>query len=94
MFSVNMLLNIIIAASTSLLWSLINVLQVLRYILMINIITPSSVKILIKYLAVAVGDIEELQDLVPNMFRLFLNNTEIGEAKVLYPKFKENGKFV
>jgi hypothetical protein len=37
MFSVNMVLKTVISSSAALMWSLIHVLQVFRYILMINI---------------------------------------------------------
>ena len=46
-----------------------------------------------KYLAVVVGEIEELEELVPNWFTLYVVNTSDLEVNItLYSKFENNGK--
>ena len=94
-FSVNMLLKVALAASASHLWSIIHVLQALRYILMINVRLPILVKMLMKYMAVAVGDIEELEDILPNVITDYMIDTsDISSKEILYDKFIENGNVV
>ena len=94
MFSVNMILKVIISTSASLMWSLIHVLQVFRYILMINLEMPKLMDILMKYLAIVVGDFEGVQDLVPNLFTEYVvNMTDLSINVTLYSRFENNGKF-
>ena len=62
---------------------------------MINIISPSSVKILMKYLGVAVGEIDEIKDMIPNLIKYMIDSDEISDSDiVLYDKFKENGNIL
>ena len=60
---------------------------------MINISLPAIVDIFMQYLAVVVGEIEEIQDLMPNFFTQFVvNEDDISEDEHLYRKFKQNGR--
>ena len=93
MFSINMLLKIAIKSSAATMWSLIHVLQIFRYILLINITMPSIISVLIKYLGVVVGDIDEVQNMVPDIFNTYIvNSTELNQNVTIYPKFSDNGK--
>jgi len=94
MFSLNLLLKVVISSSAALMWSLIHVLQVFRYILMINLNMPKIVDILMQYLAVVVGEIDEIEDLVPDWFSAYVlssNSTELSTNITLYSRFEENG---
>jgi len=93
MFSMNLLLKIIISSSAALMWSLIHVLQVFRYILMINLNMPKVVDILMKYLAVVIGEIDELEELVPDWFSNYVisNPTDLKVNITLYSRFEDNG---
>ena len=97
MFSLNLLLKVVISSSAALMWSLIHVLQVFRYILMINLNMPKIVDILMQYLAVVVGEIDEIEDLVPDWFSAYVlssNPTELSTNITLYSRFEENGMLV
>lgn len=62
---------------------------------MINISLPAIVDIFMQYLAVVVGEIEEIQDLMPNFFTQFVvNEDDISEDEHLYRKFKQNGEYL
>ncbi|CAI2381883.1 unnamed protein product [Moneuplotes crassus] len=92
MFSTNLLLKVIISSSAALMWSLIHALQVFRYILMINIEMPKMVDILMKYLAVVVGEIDELESMVPDWFSQYIvNATDLSVNITLYNRFEVNG---
>ena len=93
MFSVNLLLKLVISSSAALMWSLIHVLQVFRYILMININMPVMTVILMQYLAVVVGEVDEIEELMPDLVGSYLIKEEDLTYNVtLYTKFEENGK--
>ena len=92
MFSINMLLKVVIKSSAATMWALIHVLQIFRYILLINISMPSIISVLIKYLGVVVGDIDEMQSMVPDIFNTYIvNSTELNMNTTIYPKFEING---
>ena len=62
---------------------------------MINIDAPEVMDILMKYLAVVVGEIEELEDLVPDWFTQYIVDTSDLEINItLYPRFQEYGKIL
>jgi hypothetical protein len=93
MFSVNMLLKAVISSSAALMWSLIHVLQVFRYILMINIKMPEMIDILMQYLAVVVGEVDEMENMVPDWFGQYVVNlTELETNSTLYVRFQDHGK--
>ena len=93
MFSVNMVLKTVISTSAALMWSLIHVLQVFRYILMINLEMPKLLDILMKYLAIVIGDFDGLQDQIPNLVTKYIvNMTELSVNVTLYSRFDDNGK--
>ena len=93
MFSMNLVLKIVISSSAALMWSLIHVLQVFRYILMINLNMPKIVDILMKYLAVVIGEIDEVEELVPDWFSNYVisNPADLNVNITLYSRFEENG---
>jgi hypothetical protein len=93
MFSVNMVLKAVLSASAALMWSLIHVLQVFRYILMININMPQMIEILMTYLAVVVGEVDEMENMVPDWFgKYVVNTTDLGINITLYTRFQDHGK--
>lgn len=93
MFSINMLLKVVISSSAALMWSLIHVLQAFRYILLINIKMPKMTEILMKYLAVVVGDVDEMEEMIPDIFNTYIIDSDSLNVNVtLYTKFEENGK--
>ena len=92
MFSINMGLRIVISSSAALMWSLIHVLQVFRYILMININTPKLIGLLTKYLVVVIGEVDEIEELIPDVFNEYVfNSNDLTQNMTIYTKFEENG---
>ena len=93
MFSVNMVLKMVISSSAALMWSLIHVLQAFRYILLININMPILIDILMQYLAVVVGEVDEIEEIMPDLFNTYVIDGETLNTNItLYTKFEENGK--
>ena len=93
MFSVNMVLKLLVSSSAATMWSLIHVLQVFRYILMINLDMPKLIDILMEYLAVVIGEIDEAEDMIPDWFgKYIVNVTDLGINMTLYERFEEHGK--
>ena len=93
MFSVNMVLKMVISSSAALMWSLIHVLQAFRYILLININMPILVNILMEYLAVVVGEVDEIEEIMPDLFNTYVIDGETLNTNItLYTRFEENGK--
>ena len=66
-FSLVLVFKIILGCSSSLLWNLTHLLQIFRVIILINIYFPSLIIQFSIYLKIASGDIEELNDLVPDV---------------------------
>ena len=94
MFSINMLLKVVISSSASIMWSLIHVLQLFRYILYINVGSSSIMSTLISYLAIVVGDIGDYESYLPDVLNEYLlNSTVISKDQILYQSFIDNGKF-
>ena len=73
-------------------WSLIHVLQAFRFILMINIRMPLLVDTLMCYLAVVVGEVDEMEEMVPDLLNDYVLQKRSLRVEVLYPRFEENGK--
>ena len=73
-------------------WSLIHVLQAFRFILMINIRMPLLVDTLMSYLAVVVGEVDEMEEMVPDLLNDYVLQKRSLRVEVLYPRFEENGK--
>ena len=73
-------------------WSLIHVLQAFRFILMINIRMPLLVDTLMSYLAVVVGEVDEVEEMVPDLLNDYVLQKRSLRVEVLYPRFEENGK--
>ena len=71
MFSINMLIKLFISSSALIMRSLIYVLQVFRYILMININMPDLILVMMDYLAIVVGDIDELENFTPYIYNIY-----------------------
>jgi len=79
-------------SSAAVMWTLVHNLQIYRYILMVNMDMPKLIEIIMKYLAVAVGEIEEIHKLVPDIFSSYiLNAEEMDYNFTLYSRFIENG---
>ena len=91
-FSVNLALKLLISTSATVMWTLIHALQAFRYILMVNIQMPKTVDILMNYMAVVVGEIDELEDLIPDWFTKYVvDPEEISYNVTLYSRFEING---
>jgi len=92
MFSVNLLLKLVISSSAAMMWSLIHVLQVFRYILFINIKMPGMIQIMMEYMAVVIGEVDEMEAVVPNIFNTYIvDGQSLNSNITLYPKFQDNG---
>ena len=60
---------------------------------MININMPIMTDILMQYLAVVVGEVDEIEELMPDLVSNYLINEEdLNYNVTLYTKFEENGK--
>jgi hypothetical protein len=60
---------------------------------MININMPEIVEILIKHLAVVVGEVDGIEEMIPDWFGDYVVNvTELDINTTLYVKFQDNGK--
>ena len=91
-FSINMLIKLFISSSASLMWSLIHVLQVFRFILMINIHMPELIPVMMDYLAVVVGEVDELEQFIPDIYNVYIiDSDELNNNAVVLGRFKENG---
>ena len=91
-FMTNIGLKFLIASSAALMWSLVHVLQSFRYILMMNIQMPEMIDILMEYLVVVIGEIDELEDLIPDLINDYLiNQEELTVNMTILSKFEENG---
>ena len=92
MFTINLLLKFVISSSAALMWSLIHVLQVFRYILMMNIHMPKLIGTLMKYLVVVIGEVDELQEIVPDILNDYiLDSEDLSHNMTIYPRFEESG---
>ena len=76
LFSINMLIKLFVSSTASLMWNMIHVLQVLRLILMIDIQMPRLISMTIDYLEIVIGEIEELEDVVPDPFNEYIIDSE------------------
>ena len=93
MFSVNMILKAVISSSAAVMWSLIHVLQLFRYILFINVNTSDIMETLISYLAIVVGDTGDTENILPDIIAQYLVNvSDTSTNFTLYRKFSDNGK--
>lgn len=91
-FSVNLLLKLVISSSAALMWSLIHVLQAFRYILLVNIKMPLLIGVLMKYMGVVVGEVDEIDSIIPDLVNTYvINSTDISPTSILYERFEENG---
>ena len=92
MFTINMALRFVISSSAALMWSLIHVLQVFRYILMMNINMPKLIGLLTKYLVVVIGEVDEIEEIMPDILNEYvLNTNDLTQNMTIYTKFEENG---
>ena len=92
-FSVNLGLKLVISSSAALMWSLIHVLQAFRYILLVNIKMPLLIGILMKYMGVVIGEVDEIDSMIPDLVNTFvINSTDISPTSILYERFEEHGK--
>ena len=92
MFSINILIKLFVSSSTSIMWSLIHVLQIFRFMLMININMPYLMSLIIEYLAVVIGEIEEIDELVPDVYNMYvIDSDELNQNAVILERFEDNG---
>ena len=88
----NLLLKLVFSVSASLMWFLINVLQLFRFILMIDIVTPKVMSILLEYIAVVVGDVKEMEIPFPDLINTYIiNEADLRQDVYIPAKFLERG---
>ena len=91
-FGANMAIKTVVSSSAALMWSLLHVLQAFRYILMINIVMPKLIIILMQYLAVVIGEVDEFEEILPDYFNQYvINSEELNQDVVILERFEENG---
>lgn len=74
-------------------WTLIHSLQIFRYILLVNMKMPRMIDIMQKYLRVAIGEVDEIDNLIPDWISMYIINSEdVDSNNTLYPRFEEQGK--
>lgn len=59
---------------------------------MINIRMPLLVDTLMSYLAVVVGEVDEMEEMVPDLLNDYVLQKRSLRVEVLYPRFEDNGK--
>ena len=92
MFSINMLIKQCVSSSASLMWSLIHALQVFRFIFMININFPKLISVIMDYLAVVVGEVDEVEEHIPDIYNIYIiNSDELNKDAVVIGQFKDIG---
>ena len=92
LFSVNLIMKLIISSSAAIMWSLIHVLQAIRYILMINIKMPKVIDIMMKYLVIIIGEVEEIENLIPDIINIyFLDSSDLNKEMHIRPNFQKYG---
>ena len=92
MFTINMGLRFVISSSAALMWSLIHVLQSFRCIVMMNIGMPKVIGIMMEYLVVVIGEVDEFEEFTPDVLNEYILNTDdLTENMTLYPNFEQNG---
>jgi len=75
-------------------WSLIHTLQIYRYILLINIKMPRLIDIFLKFLAITIGEVDEVESLMPDWFSLYIiDPSDLRYDTTLHSRFENNGKF-
>ncbi len=68
----NLLLKIIMKNSMSYLWDLVHALQVWQLIALIDLNVPPNLEIFNEYLGIASGDMEEVQEVIPDFSQLLI----------------------
>ena len=92
LFSMNLLMKLVISSSAAVMWSLIHVLQVIRYILMMNIKMPKVIDIMMKYMVIVIGEVEEIENLIPDILNIyFLDSSELNKEMHIRPNFQKYG---
>lgn len=92
LFGANMAIKMVISSSAALMWSLIHVLQAFRYILMINILMPKMIKILMEYLAVVIGEVDEIEAILPDYMNTYvIDSDNLNQDAITLERFEENG---
>ena len=85
-------MKIVISSSAAVMWSLIHVLQLFRYILYINVNSPDIMSSLVNYLGIVVGDSGDSEKMLPDIVNQYLiNSSDISSNFTLYTKFSDNG---
>ena len=59
---------------------MVHALQVFNFLLYINIEFPDNVEIFAKYLAVASGDVEELNQYIPTVSDYIINQDDVSDT--------------
>ncbi|CDW87978.1 cadg multi-domain protein [Stylonychia lemnae] len=92
-FSFNLALKLVMNSSMQFLWGLVHALQVFNFLLYMNIDFPDNVLLFSKYMQVASGNVDELQNYIPNVADYMVYEENISEPKdqeQLQESFKEN----
>ena len=92
LFSMNILLKLFISTSAGIMWSLIHVLQAFRYILMLNINMPKIIDVLMEYMAIVIGELDEVDNLTPDVLNTYLlNSSDINDQMFIRANFQKYG---
>ena len=59
---------------------------------MMNIDMPKVIGIMMEYLVVVIGEIDEIEELIPDVLNIYvLDSEDLSKNMTIYPKFEENG---
>ncbi len=92
-FIMNVLFQISTSSSDSLMWSLIHSLQIIRYICMVNVKVPKIFDVFIRYLAVTIGEVDQIYVFIPNWFGEYVVGDEMRYETRIEQRFKDNGRW-
>ena len=59
---------------------------------MINVHMPTLIPVMMDYLAVVVGEVDELEQFIPDIYNIYIiDSDELNSNAVVLDQFKENG---
>ncbi|CDW90923.1 fu domain containing protein [Stylonychia lemnae] len=90
-FSVNLAMKALLNSSMQYLWGLVHALQIITFLLYMNILIPSNVELFTDYLSIASGDIS-LKEFIPSVLDMVIDQRDIYEPidnETFYYKFQE-----
>ena len=59
---------------------------------MMNIDMPKVIGIMMEYLVVVIGEVDEIEELIPDVLNVYvLNSEDLSKNMTIYSKFEQNG---